>query len=85
MSSVQDGKRIRIAFIQPAYARYRQPLYEMFQDHYDVDFFFLKRPHIEPADAPTGKLLSMHELDKKKRVSNHWFSPQKIFYCFCSP
>jgi glycosyltransferase involved in cell wall biosynthesis len=79
MLSVQDGKRIRIALIQPAYARYRQPLFEMFQDHYDVDFFFLERSDIQPAHEYTGKLLSMHELDKKKSVSDHWFSPQKKF------
>ena len=79
MSSVQDGKRIRIALIQAAYARYRQPLFEMFQDHYDVDFFFLNRQDIQPAHEYTGKLLSMRELDKKKSVSDHWFSSQKKF------
>ena len=70
---------MRIAFIQTEYARYRLPLYEMFQDHYDVDFFFLNRSASEPTHEYIGKFLSVYELDKKKRVSNHWFSLQKNF------
>jgi glycosyltransferase involved in cell wall biosynthesis len=79
MSNVQGGKRIRIALIQPAYARYRQPLFEMFQDDNDVDFFFLERSDIQPSSEYTGKLLSMHELGKKKSASDHLFSPRKKF------
>ncbi len=79
MSRAQDGKRISIALIQPAYARYRQPLFEMFQVHYDVDFFFLEPSDIQPAHEYTRKLLSIHELDKKKSVSDHLFSPRKKF------
>ena len=70
---------MRIAFIQPEYSRYRQPLFEMFQDHYNVDFFFLNRSDSEPTHEYIGKLLSVNELDKKKSVSDHWFSPQKKF------
>lgn len=79
MSSVHEGKRIRIALIQAAYSRYRQPLFEMFQDHYDVDFFFLNRIDIQPGHEYTGTLLSMYELDKKNVSDDHWFSPDKKF------
>jgi glycosyltransferase involved in cell wall biosynthesis len=74
MSSVQDGKRIRIALIQPAYTIYREPLFEMLQYPYDVDFFFLA-----PGDVYTWKLLSVHELDKRKSVPDNWFSSKKKF------
>ncbi len=70
---------MRIAFIQPEYASYRLPFYEMFQDHYDVDFYFLNRSSSESTHEYIGKFLSVYELDKKKNVSNHWFSPQKSF------
>jgi glycosyltransferase involved in cell wall biosynthesis len=73
MSGIHDGKRIRIALISPAYATYGQPLFEIFQDSYDVDFFFLA-----PVEF-TGKLLSVHELAKRKSVSDYYFSPQKKF------
>ena len=73
MLGINDGKRIRIALISPGYATYSQPLFKMFQDLYDVDFFFLA-----PGEF-TGKLLSVHELVKRKSISDHYFSPQKKF------
>jgi glycosyltransferase involved in cell wall biosynthesis len=79
MSSVYDEKRSRIALIEPAYARYDQPIFEMFNDHYNIDFFFLKQSGIQPPHESKGKLLSIHELQKKKSDSDRGFFPQKKF------
>jgi glycosyltransferase involved in cell wall biosynthesis len=79
MPNVQNMRRIRIALIQPAYARYRQPLFEMFQDNYHVDFFFMDRSDTELLQEYKEKLVSTCELAKTKSDSNAWFSPRKEF------
>jgi glycosyltransferase involved in cell wall biosynthesis len=34
----------RIAFIQPAYAQYRRPLFDRFRSYYDTTFYFMMEP-----------------------------------------
>jgi glycosyltransferase involved in cell wall biosynthesis len=76
MLRVHEGKRIRIALIQPAYARYRQLLFEKFQDHYDADFFFLEEPSVHLRSEDSKKFISTYELSKTPS-SGRLFPPQK--------
>jgi glycosyltransferase involved in cell wall biosynthesis len=77
----QNKKKNKIALIHAAYARYRQPLFEIFQDHYNIDFFFLDWSIIEPVHEYAGKLISTYELSKKKTDYDiPLFYPDKKFW-----
>jgi glycosyltransferase involved in cell wall biosynthesis len=79
MLRAHEGKRIRIALIQPAYARYRQLLFESFQDHYNVDFYFLEESSVHLGSKDSKKFVSMYELSKTKPSSGRLFSPLKRY------
>jgi glycosyltransferase involved in cell wall biosynthesis len=80
MLRAHKRERIRIAFIQPAYARYRQPLFERFQDHYDVDFYFLRKSPVHLRSENSKELLSVYELGKTApSSSDSLFFPLKRY------
>jgi len=74
MLKTHERERIRIAFVQPAYARYRQPLFESFQNHYHVDFYFMQESPVHLMSKGSRKLASMYGLSKTKSSRNRLFS-----------
>jgi glycosyltransferase involved in cell wall biosynthesis len=72
MTRTQNAKKIRLALVSPAQTKYNKPLFEMFQDLYNVDFYFLA-----PGEF-NGRLLSVHVLSRHS-TSSHFLSPQKKF------
>ena len=62
-------RRIRIAFIQPAYAKYRRPFFEKFSSNYDTKFYFM---HTCPAHLEDNvhEFLDAVELDKRTCAVN---------------
>jgi glycosyltransferase involved in cell wall biosynthesis len=70
LGTLGKRKNIRVAFIQPAYAKYRRPFFEKFSNYYDTTFFFIERspPHLW--DNHSQKFPSPLQLDGKKPVSH---------------
>ncbi len=81
LSIPHKEKNITVAFIQPAYAKYRRSLFERFSAHYSTTFFFMEesQPHIW--DNHSQEFRSAFQLPRKKSVSEA-VHPTKLQWLF---
>lgn len=68
LSMPQKEKNVTVAFIQPAYAKYRSPLFERFSAHYSTTFFFMEGSPAHIWDKHSQKFQSDFQLLRKQSV-----------------
>ena len=61
---------IQIVFIQPAYAKYRQPFFEKFRSYYNTTLCFMRETEVYLQNQHLISLTRAHQLDRNKLDTN---------------